>query len=103
MWHGGVGQVWRQEVTAYYSFEVVSKLMALVDQKAAAIADEQGIEQLDLMPIIEPSLDNYYDGFHATPAGMKIVASAIAAAILRQPLPKSADHRGAPCVDLLAS
>ena len=31
MWHGGAGQVWREEVTTYYSFDVVSRLMALVD------------------------------------------------------------------------
>jgi hypothetical protein len=103
MWHGGAGQVWRQEVTAYYSFEVVSRLMALVDAKASAIAAEAGVEQLDLMPLIEPSLANYYDAFHATPAGAKIVASAVAAAIVRQPLPFRVDQRTPPCVDLLAS
>ena len=103
MWHGGAGQVWRQEVTAYYSFEVVSRLMALVDEKASAIAREAGVEQLDLMPLIEPSLDNYYDGFHATPAGARIVASAVAAAIVRRPLPARVDQRTRECADLLAS
>jgi hypothetical protein len=42
---------------------------------------------MDLRPIVEPSLENYYDFFHATPAGARTVASAVAAAIVReQPL-----------------
>ena len=99
MWHGGAGQAWREQVTAYYSFDVVSRLMAAIDQQAAAIAGEMNIEQLDLMPILERSLTTYYDGFHATPAGARVVADAVAAAIHRAP----ADNKPLPCVDLLAS
>jgi lysophospholipase L1-like esterase len=89
MWHGGVGQVWREEVTTYYSFEVVSKLMALVDAKAAGVARALDVEQLDLMPLLDRSLATYYDGFHLTPAGARVVATAVAAAVLRQPLPSA--------------
>jgi lysophospholipase L1-like esterase len=85
MWHGAAGQVWREEVTAYYSFEVVSTLMALVDAKAAGIAKALGVEQLDLMPVLDRSLATYYDGFHLTPGGARAVASAVAAVVLRQP------------------
>jgi lysophospholipase L1-like esterase len=99
MWHGGAGQAWREDVTTYYSFEVVSRLMACVDRQAAAIAAELNIEQLDLMPILERSLSTYYDGFHATPAGARVVADAIASAIQRAP----AENKPLPCVDLLAS
>jgi hypothetical protein len=99
MWHGGAGQAWREEVTTYYSFEVVSKLMALVDARTASIADALQIEQVDLMPVLERSLNSYYDGFHATPAGSSIVAATVAAAVHRTP----AQNRSRPCVDLLAS
>jgi lysophospholipase L1-like esterase len=99
MWHGGAGQAWREDVTSYYSFDVVSKLMACVDRKAAAIAGEMTIEQVDLMPVLERSLAAYYDGFHATSSGAAVVAAEIAAAIERSP----AQNRSLPCVDLLAS
>jgi lysophospholipase L1-like esterase len=99
MWHGGAGQAWRENVTAYYSFDVVSGLMARVDGRAASIAEELEVEQVDLMPILERSLKTYYDGFHATPAGAAVVASAIAAAIQRAP----AENRSLRCADLLAS
>jgi len=99
MWHGGAGQAWRENVTTYYSFEVVSRLMGCLDQRAAAIADQLDIEQVDLMPVLERSLATYYDGFHATPTGARVAAAAIAAAIQRRP----AENRSLACVDLLAS
>lgn len=84
MWHGGVGQVWRQEVTTYYSFEVVSSLIALLEARAVRVASELRLEQLDLMPLLEQSLDSYYDGFHLTPYGAKTVAIAVADALLNR-------------------
>jgi lysophospholipase L1-like esterase len=84
MWHGGIGQSWREDVTAFYSLEVLSRLMALVDARAARTAHEVGVEQLDLMPIVEPSAKTYYDFFHATPAGARTIAAAVAASVLRQ-------------------
>jgi lysophospholipase L1-like esterase len=83
LWHGGVGKPWREEVTTYYSIEVVCRLMGLMDQRAARVADELGIEQLDLMPILEPSLETYYDFVHFTSTGAAAVAAAVAAALLR--------------------
>jgi hypothetical protein len=37
------------------------------------------------MPMLEPTTRTYYDFFHATPAGAREIATAIAAAVLRQP------------------
>lgn len=101
MWHGGAGQVWREEVTAYYSFDVVSRLMGLVDARASHLAAAHAVEQIDLMPILEPSLGMFYDGFHATPPGAGVVADAVAAAIVN-PKPRQTVRHTA-CVDLLAS
>jgi hypothetical protein len=87
MWHGGAGQVWREEVTTYYSFDVVSRLMGLVDARAERIASGVGVEQLDLMPWLPRSLETYYDGFHHTPGGARSVATLVASAVLRLPVP----------------
>ena len=89
MWHGGAGQVWREDVATFYSFDVVSRLMALLDARAAAVAQALDVEQLDLMPLLERSLNTYYDCFHVTPAGARAVAAAVAATILREPLSTS--------------
>jgi len=87
MWHGGIGQAWRETVTVFYSNEVLGQLMAIVDARAARLADELGVEHLDLMPMLEPSLEMYYDFFHATPAGARAVAAAVAMALVHRPLP----------------
>jgi hypothetical protein len=90
MWHGGVGQAWQEDVTTYYSLEVLSRLMAMLDARAARVAQELAVDQLDLRPILEPSLENYYDFFHATPTGSRAVAAAVAAAFVGE-IPSSAE------------
>jgi hypothetical protein len=85
MWHGGIGQAWREQVTIYYSCEVLSRLMALLDARAARVALEQRVQQVDLMPVLDPSVRTYYDFFHATPAGARIITSTIAGAVLCEP------------------
>ncbi len=89
MWHGGVGQAWQEEITIYYSLDVLSRLMALLDSRAARVASDLDVEQIDIRPVLEPSVETYYDFFHATPAGARAVTTAVAAAILRQPLASS--------------
>jgi lysophospholipase L1-like esterase len=83
MWHGGVGQAWREEVTTYYSFDVFGKLMSRLDARAAAVAESLDVEHLDLRSQLKPSLATYYDGLHVTPAGARDIAEAVATAILR--------------------
>jgi len=86
MWHGGVGQAWREDVTTYYSFEVFSELMRKLNDRADAVARSFDVEQLDLMPFLEPSLNTYYDVVHLTDVGARRVGEVVAAAILRKPL-----------------
>lgn len=90
VWHGGAGDPQRDDVTVYYSVEILCRLMALVGARAARVAEELGVEHLDLMPLLEPSLKTYYDFVHFTPAGAAVVAHAVAAAILSRPV--SADR-----------
>jgi lysophospholipase L1-like esterase len=85
MWHGGTAQAWREEVTTYYSVEATSALMAQLNRIAARVADELRVEQIDLVPILDGSLNTYYDFIHLTPGGAGKVAAAVAATILRQP------------------
>jgi lysophospholipase L1-like esterase len=82
MWHGGIGQAWREEITKYYSFDAFNRAMSMLDERAGEIAAETGVETLDLTPTLEQSLDAYYDGFHVTPKGARQVAAAVGQAIL---------------------
>lgn len=83
MWHGGVGQAWQEEVTTFYSLDVLSELMTQLDWLAAGIAEDLGVEQLDLMPVLDGSVDTYYDFFHATPTGARVIAAVVAEALGR--------------------
>jgi lysophospholipase L1-like esterase len=85
IWHGAVGDPHREEVSVYYSLEVLSQLMALVSARAARVADELGVEHLDSMSVLEPSLETFYDFVHFTPAGAAVLAQAVASAVLRSP------------------
>jgi len=88
MWHGGVGQAWREEVTTYYSLEVFSKVMGALDARAAAVARDADVEQVDLMPVLEQNLRTCYDGLHVTIRGARQVADAVTAAILYEEQPR---------------
>jgi lysophospholipase L1-like esterase len=92
MWHGGVGQAWREEVTTYYSVDVTCELMALLDERAERVADELDVEQIDLPSLLEPSLRSYYDFLHLTPAGARAVARAVLATLVREPLAAGRMH-----------
>ena len=93
MWHGGAGQAWREEVTTYYSIDVTRRLMALLDRSAKRVAEECRVEQIDLRKVLEPTLDNYYDFFHLTPAGARTVAETVAATLIGQRMISSPPSR----------
>ncbi len=83
-WSGGVGDPYRgDEVTVFYSLEVCSQLMRLMNLRAVKVADDLGVEHLNLIPLLEPSLKTFYDFIHFTPAGAAAVAEAIAETLLR--------------------
>jgi len=85
MWHGGIGQAWQEEITAFYSLDVLSDLMSQLDRRAAAIAQDLDVEQLDLRPVLDGGAHVYYDFFHATPSGARVIAAAVAEVMLREP------------------
>lgn len=83
-WCGAAGVPQREEVSTYYSIQVFYRLMASVDSRAIQVADELGVAQLNLMPLLEPTLKTYYDSIHFTPAGAATVAEAVAAVLLQR-------------------
>jgi len=81
-WHGGVGRPWKETVTVYYDLEIVNRLLALVQARAAKVADALGVPHLNLLPLLTQRSRHYYDHDHFTPVGAAVVAHAIAAAFL---------------------
>ena len=60
----------------------------LIDQEGGRVALEEGAEPLDVMPLLEPSLDVFYDFIHLTSRGSKTLADALHDMILK-PGPKA--------------
>jgi len=83
MWNFGAGRPYVEEVTTYYAHAVVWKLMREIDARAASVARATSVEELDLMPLLERSLEIYYDELHHTPKGCEVVGTRVAEAILR--------------------
>jgi hypothetical protein len=82
MWQFGAGRLHTDKVTTYYAHAVAWRLMGQIDERAAAIAEELGAEQVDLMSVVARNLEHYYDEMHHTPAGCAVIGRAVAQRIL---------------------
>ena len=91
-----MGKAWKQTVTTYFSLQVVNQVVHLLDARAARVAETLGIEHRDLRSVLAPSLENYYDYMHYTPAGAAVVAREVAAALLRPYRPEDRTTVGGP-------
>lgn len=82
LWNFGAGRPYSQEVTTYFTHAAVWKLLAQVDRRAAAIAVELGVEQVELNARVPRDFEHYYDELHHTPRGCLLVGRAVAQQIL---------------------
>src|SRR5947208_2882323 len=79
-WHGGIGKPWKETVSVYFSLEVINRLLSQIDARVVAVAEELGLEHLNLRPVLNQGLRHYYDHDHFTPEGAAVAAQTIAAA-----------------------
>jgi hypothetical protein len=86
-WHGGVGRPWKEQVTTFYGLEVINRLLDLVHTRGAQVADELGVQRLNLRTVLTQRARHYFDHDHYTPAGAAVVAQTVASALLARPKP----------------
>ena len=77
-WHGGIGKPWKEKVTVYFSFDVINRLLRQVEERVVAVADELGLEHVNLRPVLNQGLRHYFDHDHFTPTGAAVAAETIA-------------------------
>jgi hypothetical protein len=82
LWNFGAGRPYEGEVTEYYTHKVVFELMACVDRAAVGVAEELGVETLELKSQLPADLETYYDLLHFTPPGAARVGEIVADAIV---------------------
>ncbi|PYP11946.1 MAG: hypothetical protein DMD59_01370 [Gemmatimonadetes bacterium] len=83
-WHGGVGRPWKEQVSEYFSLELINRLLGLVDGRVADVANELGVPHLNVRNLLSEGLRHYYDHDHFTPEGAAVVAHAVASALTRR-------------------
>jgi hypothetical protein len=81
-WHGFVGDSPAGDRKIFYSYEAFSRLMAETDAANIRVARRLGIETIRLADAVAPTLENYYDQIHYTPAGARRVAAFVAQYLL---------------------
>lgn len=82
MWNFCASPLRYEEVaTAYYTHEAVRPLLWHVDLRSARVAEQMGVEHVDLNEAVEHSTENFYDYHHFTEQGARRVAEILAPVI----------------------
>lgn len=82
-WNFGLGRPYKEDVDVYCTPRLASHLMALTDARTARVAADLGVDQIDLLPLLERSERTYYDFLHLTPAGAEAVGRVVAERLLK--------------------
>jgi hypothetical protein len=83
-WNFGVGELTEGRGTIFYSSPVVNQLLRQFSERATLVSTRAGVGNLDLLPVLPPSPTYFYDRMHFTAEGNRVVAHAVAEALLRQ-------------------
>ncbi len=79
LWNFGLGRPYKEHVDVYCTPGLAARLMELTDARTARVAADLGVDQIDLLPLLERSGHTYYDFLHFTPQGAEEVGRAVAA------------------------
>lgn len=85
-WNGAVGNPHVDEVNTYYSNNVLWQLFEAAEQSIVRVADDAGVECVELRTKVPSSSATYYDHVHFTPAGAATVAEVLAESLLEMPM-----------------
>lgn len=78
-WNGSIGDPYQREPDAFYSPQLIARLMRQLRDRAAAVAATEKVEFVDLCSgAIPDSVEQYYDQFHFTPEGAARVGALLA-------------------------
>jgi len=83
-WNGSFGDPYKGDPKAFYSPRLIAELMGRLARHTGAVAQAKGVPFVDLSTGCIPNdPDHYYDQFHFTPLGARVVGRIVAAEILR--------------------
>ena len=77
-WMFGAGKSREETVSDYYAHSVVWDLMRRIDARVVEVAEELGVESVDLRPVLPPTFESWYDEMHPNARGCEQVGQALA-------------------------
>jgi len=101
-WHGGIGKPWKEKVSVYFSLDVINRLLSQIDARVVAVAEELGLQHLNLRPVLDQGLRHYFDHDHLTPRGAAAAAHVIADLVLGRQAAASVPRVTQPRIPLAA-
>ena len=79
LWNFGLGRPYKEDVHTYCTPRLAAHLMTLTDARTARVAADLGVDQINLVPLLERTGNTYYDFLHFTPGGAEAVGRVVAA------------------------
>ena len=83
LWMFGAGRARTETTTTYYAHEVVWKLLRRIDERLLRVAEDLGVDTLDLGPVVPPTFDLWYDEMHHNARGCERIGLAVAEELLK--------------------
>ena len=72
-WHGSVGDASMEFCDVFYSHRVLCTLMQLIDEATVRVGEKTGADVLKPADVLEASARTYYDHFHVTTEGARVL------------------------------
>ncbi|MCK4773793.1 MAG: hypothetical protein KAT30_03370, partial [Candidatus Krumholzibacteria bacterium] len=84
LWLGGVGQFQEMPDQPYYTVEVLAEVVSKYNGVLKDLAEERGVECMDLAAVVPKDTTVFYDDCHFNEGGARIVATALAEYLMGQ-------------------
>ena len=82
LWMFWAGSMRHEATSTYYALDVVWSLMRKVDERVVRVAQDLGVETIDLRPVVPPSFELWYDEMHHNARGCERIGEAVAGRLL---------------------
>ena len=81
-WNFGVGELTDGSGTVYYSDAVCDRVLDQVDEATARVSRAAGVAEMELMSVVTPSPEHYYDRNHYTAAACRLIGVEVARVLI---------------------
>ncbi len=81
-WNAAQGDPFKETCDTYFDTSMIKERMRDMDERAVEVCESMKIEHIDVKPVLPMSRATFYDFYHYTPEGARILGEAVAERIL---------------------